>query len=85
MMPKLIAIALVLTVIVLPGTASAYTQEEQQACQDDAFRLCGQLIPDEQRVKACLIANMRNLSPQCRRMFQRGRRSDAQSPATFYR
>ena len=85
MMQKLIAIAFVLTVVILAGPASAYTQEEQQACQDDAFRLCGQLIPDEQRVKACLISNMRRLSPQCRRQFQRGRRSEAQSPATFYR
>jgi hypothetical protein len=76
MMQKLIAIAFVLTVIVLaaPAPASAYTQEEQAACQDDAFRLCGQAIPDEQRVKACLIANMRRLSPTCRRLFQRGRR-----------
>jgi hypothetical protein len=76
MMQKLIAIAFVLTVIVFlsPASAAAYTQEEQAACQDDAFRLCGQAIPDEQRVKACLIANMRRLSPTCRRLFQRGRR-----------
>ena len=78
MMLKLIAIAFVLTVIALPGTASAYTQEEQMACQDDAFRLCGHAIPEEQRVKACLIANMRRLSPRCRRMFNRGRRGDVQ-------
>ena len=75
-MQKLIAIAFVLTVIVFsaPAPAAAYTQDEQMACQDDAFRLCGQAIPDEQRVKACLIANMRRLSPACRRVFSRGRR-----------
>jgi hypothetical protein len=72
-MKKLVAIAFVLTVVVLaaPAATQAYTQEEQMACQDDAFRLCGQFIPDEQRVKACLIANMSRLSPACRRMFQR--------------
>jgi hypothetical protein len=73
-MPKLIAIAFGLTVIGFSAPTSAYTQEEQQACQDDAFRLCNHAIPDEQRVKACLISNMRRLSPQCRRLFNRGRR-----------
>src|SRR5262249_16613351 len=74
-MQKLVAIAFVLTVIVLaaPAATFAYTDEERQACQDDAFRLCGQFVPDEQRVKACLIQNMSRLSPACRRLFQRGR------------
>jgi len=74
MMQKLAVIALLLGGIVLsaPGPSQAYTEEERMACQDDAFRLCGQFIPDEQRVKACLIANMSRLSPACRRMFQRG-------------
>jgi hypothetical protein len=78
-MQKLIAIAFVLTVtgLAAPAPAFAYTQDEQMACQDDAFRLCGNAIPDEQRVKSCLIANMRRLSPQCRRMFNRGRRGEA--------
>jgi hypothetical protein len=74
-MQKLVAIAFVLTVVVLaaPAATQAYTEEERQACESDAFRLCGQFIPDEQRVKQCLIANMSRLSPACRRMFQRGR------------
>jgi len=75
MTQRLAAIALVLIGIALsaPGSVQAYTEEERIACQDDAYRLCGQFIPDEQRVKACLIANMSRLSPACRRMFQRGR------------
>jgi hypothetical protein len=74
-MQKMIALAFVLTVIGLSAPASAYTQEEQQACQDDAFRLCQNAIPDEQRVKACLITNMRKLSPACHAMFARGQRA----------
>jgi hypothetical protein len=72
-MLKLATIAFGLTVIAVsaPAPTYAYTQEEQMACQDDAFRLCGQFIPDERSVKACLIRNMRHLSPACRRMFQR--------------
>lgn len=75
-MQKLVAITFVLTVIVFvtPAPAQNYTQEEQMSCQDDAFRLCGHAIPDEERVKACLISNMSRLSPACRRMFQRARR-----------
>ena len=74
-MQKMIALAFVLTVIGLSAPASAYTQEEQMACQDDAFRLCQNAMPDEQRVKACLITNMRKLSPACHAMFQRGQRA----------
>ena len=74
-MQKLVAIAFVLTVIAFSAPASApahaYTEEERQACEADAFRLCNHAIPDEQRVKACLIANMSRLSPACRRMFRR--------------
>src|SRR4051812_15637955 len=70
-MSRLIAIAFVLTVIAFsaPSPSLAYSQAEQAACQDDAFRLCGNAIPDEQRVKACLIRNMSRLSPACRRAF----------------
>jgi hypothetical protein len=72
-MQKLVATAFVLTVIAFTSPASAYTEEERMACQDDAFRLCGQAIPDQERVKQCLIANMSRLSPACRRLFNRPR------------
>jgi hypothetical protein len=75
MMPKLIALGIVLAGIAFaaPASVQAYTDEERQACESDAFRLCGNAIPDQERVKACLIANMSRLTPACRRMFQRGR------------
>ena len=73
-MRKLALIAFVLTAATLAAPASAYTQNEQQACPDDAFRLCNHAIPDEQKVKACFIANMKKLSPGCRKVFQRPRR-----------
>jgi hypothetical protein len=73
-MRKLIAFAFLLTLVSFTGSASAATQDEQMACQDDAFKFCEAAIPDEQRVKACLIANMRKLSPACRKMFARPRR-----------
>jgi hypothetical protein len=75
MMQKLIALGIVLAGIALaaPSSVQAYTDQERQACENDAFRLCNHAIPDEQRVKACLISNRSRLSPACRRVFQRGR------------
>jgi hypothetical protein len=73
-MQKVIALAFMLSLVTFTGGASAATAEEQQACQDDAFKFCERVIPDEGKVKACLLANMRKLSPACRKMFQRGRR-----------
>lgn len=73
-MRKFALIAFVLTLATFAAPASAYTQEEQAACQDDAFRICNHAIPDEQKVKACFLANMKKLSPACRRVFQRPRR-----------
>jgi hypothetical protein len=75
MMQKLIALGFVLAGIAFaaPAPGQSYTDEERQACEADAFKLCGNAIPDQERVKACLIANMSKLTPACRRMFQRGR------------
>ena len=72
-MQKMIAIAFVgamfgfAVVASAPAAGAAYTPEQQQACQNDAFRLCEHAIPDEPRVRACMIAKVRQLSPGCRR------------------
>ena len=50
---------------VLPHVGYAYTPEEQQACQGDAFRLCGPEIPDVDRVTACMVKKKAQLSPGC--------------------
>jgi hypothetical protein len=73
-MLKSIAIAFALALIFLSAPASAYTEEQRRACEADAFRLCDHAIPDEGRVKACMLAKIRQLSPGCRRVFTRGRR-----------
>ena len=56
----------VLTVLMWPAAGHAYTQEEQQACSGDAFRLCGSEIPDVDRVTVCMVRNRAQLSPGCR-------------------
>jgi hypothetical protein len=62
--------AMALSVSQLAGGAYAYTPEQQQACTPDAFRLCGDAIPDVARVTACMIARKSELSPGCRVYFR---------------
>jgi hypothetical protein len=65
-------LAVALTLSILPTVGHAYTPEEQQACQPDAFRLCSSEIPDVDRVTACMVAKKSQLSPQCRAFFRSG-------------
>jgi hypothetical protein len=69
--------ALILTTVLLFASAGspsafAYTPEQQQACTPDAMRLCGNYVPDVDRITACMIANKSQLSPECRRFFRAG-------------
>src|ERR1700750_2077400 len=64
--------AVALAFSILPTVGHAYTPEEQQACQPDAFRLCSSEIPDVDRVTACMVAKKSQLSPQCRAFFRSG-------------
>ena len=63
--------ALIATALLLGGlsAANAYTAEEQQACTNDAFRLCSSAIPDVDRVTACMVQHKAELSPGCRTQF----------------
>ena len=54
----------------LSTAAGAYTQEQEQMCSGDAFRLCSSEIPDVSRVTACMVAKKSQLSPPCRAQFR---------------
>jgi hypothetical protein len=60
----------------LPAAAQG-TPEQQAACQDDAMRLCGQFVPDVQRITTCMIQMRRYLSPRCRATLESARRRRA--------
>jgi hypothetical protein len=47
-------------------TPAAAQMSPEEACKDDAFRLCGNFIPDRDKVGACLRQKSRSLSPACR-------------------
>jgi hypothetical protein len=72
-MTKLPLIALALVFFGTPADAQP-TPAQRQACEQDAYRLCQDAIPDEQRVRQCLVRNMRRLNPVCRGAFARKRR-----------
>ena len=55
----------------MPATASAESQNDQNACMNDAFNVCGQAKPDRSRVAACLAKNIRRISPACRAVMTR--------------
>ena len=63
-------LATALAVSMWPAASRAYTDEQQQACSGDAFRLCGADIPDVDRITACMIRNREQLTPGCRVYFR---------------
>jgi hypothetical protein len=73
--------ATVFALLMQPTTSRAYTPEQQAACSDDAFRLCGPEIPDVDRVTACMVSKQSQLSPGCRVYFRPGPEDAATAPA----
>ena len=63
-------LATALAVSMWPVASRAYTDEQQQACSADAFRLCSADIPDVDRITACMIRNKSQLTPGCRAFFR---------------
>ena len=54
-----------------PLGARADEQSDQQACMNDAMTICGQFIPDREKVGACLYSNRARISPACRTAMAR--------------
>jgi hypothetical protein len=68
--------------LVLAATSMAMAQsaDDEAACKDDAFRFCGQTIPDRERTFQCMIANRDVLSPQCRTVIARSMPPEPPAP-----
>ena len=64
-----LTLAIALTVSALSTAAFAQSAEEQQACMNDAFRVCSATIPDRARTTACMIQNKSQLSPACQQVM----------------
>ena len=44
-------------------------QQSQDGCMGDAMTICGEFVPDRERVAACLLSNRHRLSQPCRVML----------------
>lgn len=58
-----------LTFALTQGAYAATRDEQKQACQGDAIRLCTLAIPNEAKITACMKKKIDQLSPKCRAMF----------------
>ena len=67
----IVAALLGIALMSVPAIAQG-TPEQRAACQGDAQRLCGQYIPDVNRITACMSSKRRYLSPGCRAVFSGG-------------
>lgn len=63
-------LAVALSVLLWPAASRAYSPEQQQACTGDAMRLCGEFVPDVDRITTCMIRKKSQLSPGCRAHFR---------------
>ena len=69
---KFIAVGLASLSLLSFGTSMSSAQgtiEQRQACTHDAIRLCSSEIPDVPRITACMMRNMKELTPACRAQF----------------
>jgi len=64
--------------IALNGAPAALAQsdEERQACVNDALQLCQDAIPDRERVFGCLVSHKDQLSPACHAVMARAQAAD---------
>jgi hypothetical protein len=63
-------LATAVSVSMWPAPGQAYTPEQQQACSNDAMQLCGEFVPDVDRITACMIRKKSQLSPGCQVHFR---------------
>lgn len=66
-----LTLALALAAGMLSTAAVAQSNDEQQACMSDAFRVCSHTIPDRNRTAACMFQNRSQLSPACQMVMDK--------------
>jgi hypothetical protein len=64
--------------------ANAQSVDVRQACTPDAMRLCGNVIPDVPKTTACMRANRRLLSVECRTAMAGGRHERYEHGHRYY-
>lgn len=70
---SLCAVAAVLTVLMLAGSATPAASQASDAaerCTPDVMRLCSEFVPDANRIVVCLKAKRRQLTQSCSTALQ---------------
>jgi hypothetical protein len=65
-MKTYLAILAAMMLALFSAGAMAQDQDEQMACQNDVFALCGDAVPDRDRITACLRKHWSEVSHECR-------------------
>lgn len=68
MLERLILALTILASITALGSA-AENDEGRKACTNDANTLCPDELPDREKVYACLVKNINQLSPPCKKVI----------------
>lgn len=58
------------TPVALAGSTVSLQDRQQAACYDDAQRLCGEFMPDSDKVEACMLTMKNKVSARCRKFYQ---------------
>jgi hypothetical protein len=66
-----VALLALATVAPLGAHAQGVRGRQEAACTGDALRLCGDYIPDEGRITACMNTKRSQLSTPCRAFFDK--------------
>jgi hypothetical protein len=75
---RALALPLVAASLALAAPALAGgTDEQRDACSNDAFKLCSSDIPDEGAIESCLRRNQSRLSPACKMVMQQSAPAEA--------
>ena len=66
---RTLPLAAALMLAFLSSQAIAQSQDDQQACEGDVYDLCGDKIPDQDEIVACLRKQWSKVSKQCRHVM----------------
>lgn len=52
------------------GSTISLQDRQQAACYDDAQRLCGDFMPDADKIEACMLTMKNKVSARCRNFYE---------------
>ncbi len=61
-----LALPVGMLLVSLNGVGAQGGESAREACTPDAMRLCNEFIPDEEKVKSCMLRKRSQLSEACR-------------------